>query len=345
MEVFNRIPTYKLVEFVISLSILASLLVNKPLWLQIILIIIFIVLLGDVFIDRLKISYRIITSFYFRIKEEKRLEFVLENNIKPDVKGGENFPYKIKIKGLLETEDTEDIEAFIDTIKKELIITLKMGKNRSDNLFRCTERSIVHGYIPDIKPYLSPDLTTALDYRQIYRTLDNANDTVALSMFIESEKDTLDKLEETIIHIDSLDEEGLLYGFFIPVIRTFRKKNIVTSASIVKSTDNFFNWLSDKDKRISYTFKEKNMPITEFIYVREAGKPLFYHSYAIQYAFEKIKCNLCVVGAMGRNIKDLKHVIRDASQLTDFEKKGEIAGYCSFPDRIVGCKFVILSKQ
>jgi hypothetical protein len=327
---------------IIALPSVISVLADLPIWLRIPLYILSIIFIFDAVSGKLKILHKIITNILFLLKEERRLEFEINENLSKDLKK-DDFPFNVKIKNL-SLENEEDINEFIETVKKELVLHIKIEKNRSSNLFRCVQKSICEGYMTDIKPYISPSLADALDHRQIYRILSAIGDTIALRMFIKASASKLSQLEKEIIILDRLNQQGVLYDFFIPTIREFKIKGITTSPSIVKSIDNFFSWISEKKQLNSLI--DKNIPKMEFVYVRQPGKDTISHSFAIEVALKKKSCKICILTGMGKNTKLLNKVISDARKIFNlkFEIIKDIHGKTFFDDHEIPVRYVILSQ-
>lgn len=332
---------YDLLEIFLSSLPLFIAFSNIPIWFKIPFFGISLILLIDAVSGKLRIWYQAIKYILFIFEERKRLEFEVNQNISEEIKE-ENFPYKVKVESLLEKE--KDIDAFVKTAQKKLVISLKMGKNRSLNSFRCVQKAICEGYIRDIKQYISPKLADAFDHWQIYRVLDRMNDVVALGLFIKNSK--FNQFEKEITALDALDREGALDNIFIPNIRKLKIDRITTSPSIVKSIDEFFEWLSNEDIRLEKPFSTKHIPKMRFVYVREPGKSLIFHAYAIEVVFKHFDCKICILGARGRNIEVLDEVINNAKKIfgLKFKKLKDIPGKSFLNQKQISTRLIVLSK-
>lgn len=272
-------------------------------------------------LSRSSFGYKLVKHLWFIFNERKRLEHILNHTLRK-ICGKENIPKKIKVKSVLKEKEEK---VFIDELKKgRLVVSIKIKEDRSMNVLKALQVSIINGYLWDIKQYLSPDLANFLDFYKLYKALQFNGEHIALNTLIRMKE--FQKVRDKIEKIEVLDQDNLLNNHFIPTIRKLYLNNIVTSTSIIKANDKFFDWLLDENLRLKEPFSNTHIPKQKFVYVRERFKDLVFHVEAIRHAFEVHKCKLCIVGARGRYISDLREVIKQFLKIYSLKLKVKIDG-------------------
>ncbi len=226
--------------------------------------------------------------------ECKRIQTLI-NWKKNDSKSKGNYKSKkVKIKNVYKKKEEKN---FIIASKKGYITVIKkrMGDNKSDNLLDSTILWVMIDYLSEIRRYISPDLTTALVYKEIIIKLEEMKDFEALKKFIKIFEKSNQQIKELINKLDELSIENILSNLYIPYIKNLKSFNIADTTNTKKESELLIDWFTNYKGRLTNHTTFRHFPRTSFLYVRLTGKPISNHIHMAINKFENKKSDVLVI--------------------------------------------------
>ncbi|MCF7895882.1 MAG: hypothetical protein K9L72_02650 [Candidatus Omnitrophica bacterium] len=253
--------------------------------------------------------------------EERRIGSIINWRNRVDYKNNEFGYAKVKINNIeskAKKQNNFDVEASKKSVT--LVISQSLKKeSKSENLVRTLSTTIIQGYLIEVKRFLTPELSQALNNIETIKKLTLIKDHLAEKTF-RKEMVVDDPVQKMMDILYEFQQEGT-YEIFILYLLSVRKyKSITTSqeAQIKRDIINFVEWLSDdKDRRLTDPFSSEYFPKVQFLYVKREGVEVNAHINRAIKDFETEKCDIIILWNMSRSKvkKELRYISKSISKL------------------------------
>ncbi len=253
--------------------------------------------------------------------EERRISSIINWRNKVDYKNNEFGYAKVKINNIesrAKKQNNFDVEASKKGVT--LVISKSLKKeSKSENLVRTISTTIIQGYLIEIKRFLTPELSQALNNIETIKKLILIKDHLAEKIF-RREMVGDNPVQKLMDNLYEFQQEGTYEIFILYLLSTRKYKSITTSqeAQIKRDVINFIEWLSDdKDRRLTRPFSSEYFPKIQFLYVKREDVEVNAHINRAIKDFETEKCDIIILWNMNRPKvkKELIYISKSISRL------------------------------